>query len=406
MTIAAGVAKSLRYKVEATWGTAPGPTGAQLLRRVTSDLNLAKETYQSAEIRSDYQLSDFRHGVRSVGGAINGELSPGTWEDFIAAALRRAYVAVAAITGASITVAGAGPTYTITRAAGSWLTDGVKVGQVGRLTAGGFNAANLNKNLFVLEITATVLTVMPLNGVALVAEGPIASATWTIPGKTTYAPSTGHTDLSYAIEHYYSDLDESELFLGCKINQMDLALPPTGISTIAFQFMGRDVTAASGASAPYYTSPTAETSTGVLAAVNGLLIAQGAAIASVTGLSLALKGNMAAEPVVGSNVYPDIAEGRITVDGQITALFETVAMRDYFLNETEVALAVALSTGSTAGAEFMSFTLPRIKFGGATKDDGEKNLVQTMPFTALYNATGGAGVKHEQTTMAAQDSQA
>ena len=326
--------------------------------------------------------------------------------DFIAAAVRRAYVAVTSITGASITVAGAGPTYTLTRAAGSFLTDGIKVGQVGRLTAGGFNAANINKNLFVLDVTATVLTVMPLNGVALVAEGPIGSATYAIPGKTTFAPSTGHTDLSYAIEHYYSDLDESELFLGCKINQMDVALPPTGIATMAFQFMGKDMTPFSGGSAPYYTSPTAETSTGVLAAVNGLLIAQGVAIASVTGLNFSLKGNMAAEPVVGSNTYPDIAEGRITVDGQLTALFESITMRDYFLNETEVALAVALATGSSATADFMTFTLPRIKFGGATKDDGEKNLVQTMPFTALYNSTGGAGVKHEQSTIAAQDSQA
>jgi hypothetical protein len=96
--------------------------------------------------------------------------------------VRRAFAAVAAITGLSITIAGSGPTYTVTRAAGSWLTDGVKVGQVGRLTAGSFNAANLNKNL-VICVTATVLTVMPVNGVALVAEGPIAAATWTPPAR-------------------------------------------------------------------------------------------------------------------------------------------------------------------------------------------------------------------------------
>jgi hypothetical protein len=37
----------------------------------------------------------------------------------------------------------------VARSAGSWLTDGIKIGQVGRLTAGGFNAANSNKNLLV-----------------------------------------------------------------------------------------------------------------------------------------------------------------------------------------------------------------------------------------------------------------
>lgn len=404
--IATGVAKQLIYKLESAWGTAPGATGAQRLRRVTSTLDLKKETYQSSEIRSDYQVADFRHGVRSVDGAINGELSPGTFKDFIAAALRRDFAAVTAISALSITISGSGPTYTVARGAGSWLTDGVKVGQVGRLTAGAFNAANLNKNLFVLAVTALNLTVMPLNGVALVAEGPIASSTWTIPGKTTFVPTSGHTDKSFAVEHYYSDLDESELFLGLKLNQMDIALPPTGIATLAMQFLGKDVTTNSGANAPYFTSPTSETSTGVLAAVNGILIAQGAQVANITGLNFSVKGNMVGEPVVGSNTFPDIAEGRVMVDGQLTALFESVTQRDWFLNETEVALAVALATGSGAAAEFMTFTLPRIKFGGASKDDGEKNLVQTMPFTALYNSTGGAGVNHEQSTLACQDSQA
>src|SRR5574340_1406595 len=84
-----GIAKRVQYKVESVYGTVPAATGpvGQSLRRVTSDLNLTKETYQSNEIRTDYQVSDFRHGVRSVAGTINGELSPGTYEDFFAAAL-------------------------------------------------------------------------------------------------------------------------------------------------------------------------------------------------------------------------------------------------------------------------------------------------------------------------------
>ncbi len=403
MTIATGVNKQLRYKAESAWGTAPGATGAQLLRRVTSTMNLKKQTFESNELLSHRQRSDFRHGPRSVEGTINGELSAGTWEDFIAAAVRRAYTAVSAITGMSITVAGSGPTYTITRAAGDWLTGGIKFGQIGRLTAGSFNAANLNKNLVVLSVTALVLTVMPLNGVALVAEGPIASATWTPTGKVTYAPTTGHTDVSFAIEEYHSDLTLSELFLGCKINQLDIALPAVGMATIATQLMGKDLTTAG---AEYFTTPTAETSTGIFAATNGLLVAQSGAVASVTGLNFSLKGNMTAESTVGSNVYPDIAEGRILVDGQLTALFESATMRDYFLNETEVSLIAALSASSSATADFMTITVPRIKFGAADKDDGDKSIIRTIPFTALYYAAGGAALSQEQTTIYFQDSQA
>ena len=73
--------------------------------------------------------------VGLLAGTLNGELSPGTYADFMAAALRRDFAAVSALTGLSITIAGSGPTYTVTRASGSWLTDGFKRGRVVRLTA-------------------------------------------------------------------------------------------------------------------------------------------------------------------------------------------------------------------------------------------------------------------------------
>lgn len=402
MTIAAGVAKQLRYKVEATFGTAPGASGAQLLRRVESTLDLSKDTYQSNEIRSDYQIADMRHGVRRVGGNIKGELSPGTYKDFIAAALRKAWAAVTAITGASLTIAGAGP-YTITRASGSWLTDGIKIGDVVRITAGSFNAANLNKNILVTNAVALVLTGIVLNASAMVAEGPIGSATLSVTGKKTYVPTTGHTDLSYSVEHWYADISQSELFRGCKVNTIGINLPPTGMSEIDLGFMGQDITTGT---AQYYTSPTAATATGVVAAVNGVLLVGGTQIATCTGLSMAIAGGYSGDPVVGANTLPAIIPGRVAVSGQFTAYFENATLRDNFINEDEITLAVALTTANSAAADFITFVLPRIKVGGAAKSDGEKGLVATFPFTALYNSAGGAGIASEQTTLVVQDSQA
>jgi hypothetical protein len=405
MTFATGVAKQLKYKVESVWGTIPAAGSAQLLRRVTSTLGIKKQTYESNEINPTYQRNDFRHGMRSAEGTITDELSPGTYKDWMAAAVRRAFTTVTAITGASITIAGSGPTWTITRAAGSFLSDGIKQGYIVRLTAGAFNAANLNKNLIVNAVTsATVLTVSLFPGVAaLVAEGPIVTATVTVPGKVTFVPSSGHTDLSYSIEHWHLDLSLSEVFSGCKMGKMNLNLPPTGMATVAFDIIGRDTT---NAGAEYFTSPTAATTTGVTAAVNGALVAQSGLASNVTSLSIALDGNMTTEPIVGSNVYGDITEGRILLSGQMTAVFQDAVMRDYFLNETEVSLFVALSASSAVGSDFLSFALPRIKFGAADRDDGDKALIITLPFTALYNFAGGAGVQTEQTTFQIQDSQA
>ena len=66
----------------------PGATDGQILRRTSSTLSLTKETYQSAEVRTDRQIGDYRHGVKRVTGSINGELSPGTYWDFVEAVLR------------------------------------------------------------------------------------------------------------------------------------------------------------------------------------------------------------------------------------------------------------------------------------------------------------------------------
>lgn len=403
MTIAAGVNKKVSYKAESAWGSAAGASGGQVLRRVSSTLDLQKAAYRSAEIKRHLQQQDMRHGVRSVAGSINGELSPGTYKDFIAAAVRRAYAAVSAITSLSITITGSSAPWTVARASGSWLTDGIKVGMVGRLTAGSFAAGNLNNNLLVTGVTASNLTVITLNGSSLTAEGPISSATFTPTGKVTYAPASGHTDASFSIEHFYSDISQSELFTGCKVSQCDIALPPTGMSTIALEFMGKDVTTASS---EYFSSPTAETTTGLLASVNGALYLGGSAVALLTGLNFSINGNLSAEPVVGSNVYPDIAEGKILVTGQMTVLLQDAIARDYFINETEVSLIAALTASSANAADFMTFTFPRIKIGGGAKDDGEKKIVMTMPFEGLYNSAGGSGVATEATTLMIQDSQA
>lgn len=403
MAFATGVAKQLLYKAESTWGTLAGASGAQRLRRVTSTLSLKKQTYESNEIVDHYQVADFRHGVRSVEGSISGELSPGTWEDFLSAAVRKSFAAVSAITGLSLTFATSGTNYTIVRGSGSFLADGVKAGDVVRITAGSVNAANLNKNAIVLSAVALTLTVYVMNGLAMTAEGPIASCTLTVVGKKAYTPTTSHTDPSFTIEHYHSDITKSLQFSGCKINSVAISLPPTGISTIEFGIMGKDVITDTSA---YFTSPTAATTTGVVAAVNGVVTLNGAKVATITGLTINIAGGMSAVPVVGSNSYSDIAEGRVRVTGQLTALFEDLTYFDLFDDETEFAIAAAFTTASTAAADFVSFSMPRVKLGSADIDDGEKNLSQTLSFTALYNSAGGAGTSSEQSTLVIQDSQA
>ncbi len=403
MVAAAGLFKQLAYKAESIYGTAPVASGAQALRRVQSTLDLNKDTYQSNEIRTDLQVADFRHGVRKVAGKLSGELSGKTWAEIIGIALKRDFAAITASTGVSLTIAGAGPTYTVTRATGSFLTDGYKIGDVLRLSAGALNAANLAKNLFIVGLTATVATVITLNGSTLVAEGPVTGCTVTATGKKTFIPTTGHTDKSFSVEHWYADLGQSEVFTGCKASQIALSLPPTGMATIDVDVMGQNMTTAA---AQYFTSPTAMTSTGVMAAVNGVCRINGATVANLTGLTLNIAPGYTGDPVVGSNTVPNLFPGKVVVTGQATAYFDSIALRDAFLNETEIDLYACFTADNSAAADFISIGLPRIKLGGAAKSDGEGGLIQTFPIQALLNSAGGAGVATEKTTLQIQDAQA
>lgn len=396
MALATGVSKELRYKKESTWGTPAGATGAQLLRRVSSDLSLTKESYQSNEIRTDYQISDFRHGVRSVAGSITGELSPKTYADFFAAALRKDFAA-GGTTGAVAVLAVTDTGTKFTRSSGSFVTDGFKVGDV--VSATGFTDANNNNHYcLVTAVAALTLDIAPLDGVPLTDEAEGDTVTIAVVGKKTYTPETGHTDDSFSIEHWHEDVNQSELFTGCKVNTIEIGLPPTGMSTVTIGMMGKDVVTDSS---EYFTTPTANTTTGILASVNGIAYALGTKQTVLTGLSINIAGGMSMQPVVGSNTPPDIFEGRVVVTGEMTAFFENGDLRDAFLDEDEVSLVFVFTTSNAKNPDFVAFTMPRVKFGSANKNDGETGIVQTLSYQALLN-TAGSGA--DKTTLIIQDS--
>jgi hypothetical protein len=401
MPIAKGASKSVAYKKETSFGTLAGSSGAKLLRRVTASFNLSKEQYESGEIRVDRQTSDARHGVRSAAGSINGELSPASYADFMQSLVARDFTVKTATTGLSITIATSGSLYTVTRATGSWITDAYQVGMVVRLTGAGFNVGNVNKNLLIVSVgSATVMTVLVLNGSTLTAEGPIASATVTMVGKNTFVPASGHTDDSYTVEEFYSDVPQSEVYTGLKVTSMNVSLPASGLTTVDFSLVGKDLTQ-SGAT-QYFTSPTAQNTNGIFAAVNGAMIVNGAPVALITSADFSVNRATENATAVGSNSVAEIFTGRITATGNLSVYFQDGVFRDYFNNETEVSLVMGLTTNNTATADFVTFTLPRVKLGSFEKTDGELGITASSSFTALLNSNTASGLP--ATTVAIQDS--
>lgn len=385
MPISKGTAKQVGYKKETTFGVLAGPTSAKLLRRVTANFNLTKETYESAEIRTDRQVADMRHGVRSADGTLNGELSSASYADFMGSVVGKDFATITLGAAAQTTVTSSGGIYTLVRSTGSWLSDGLKIGMVVR--ASGLTAAADNaKNLLVSSIvSATTATVVPLNGSTMTAQPTASSVTLTAPGKQTFVPATGHTDDSYTVEEFYADIAQSEVYTGMKVNSLAVQLPATGLTTIDVAFSGKDLTQTG--TTQYFTSPTAQGTTGIFAAVNGVMLVQGNPVALITSADFTIERATENATVVGSNSIADIFTGRIRVTGNLSVYFQDTTFRDYFNAETPVSLVLSVTADNSANANFVAFTLPRVKLGSFTKDDTELGVTASTSFQALLNNT-------------------
>ena len=390
MAKAQGVNKKVSFKKETTWGELAGASGGKQVRRVTADFNLQKETYESNEISFHKQNSTSRHGVRSADGSLNAELSPSSYAEFIASVVGRDFATATGSTGVSLTIAASGTNFTLTRAAGSYITDGILVGSVVRLTGAGLNAANVGNNLLVLTVTATILTVQVLSSTSLVAEGPVASVSVTPVGKITFIPGSSHTDDSYTIEEWYSDIAQSAVYTGMKVGSFNVSVPASGVVTSDFSFMGKNLS--SKGTTEYFTNPTAVGTTAVFTAVQGSLVVNGGVGACITDMSFNVERAMEAAQCVGSNFASEIFMGKFNVTGNLSAYFSDATLRNAFDDESKVTIILALTTSNAKNADVMTIVIPNARLNSATNSDTELGITQSIDFRALLQDTNTSGL--------------
>ncbi len=397
MSDSQGINKSIAIKKETTWGVKAGATGASLLRRVTGAFQLEKDTYQSNEINTAQQVSDFRHGTRRATGSLSGEISGSSYELLIAAALRKDFAA-GATTGAVITIAADEDTGVskFIRSSGSFLTDGFKNGDV--VNVSGFTTADNNGLFVVVDVTALEMTVEHFDeGGVLVDEAEGDSVTISVKGKKTLIPTSGHTDDSFTVEEWHSDSSISRTFLGMQVDTMNLNIGANAMATIDFGFLGKDAETPTGAQ--YFTTPAAQGSDAIYSGPDGLLLINGVANRKVTSLSLSLANGIQQEAVIGSNSIGAKARSKATVSISGSAILDSDDILGYFDAEDEISVTYALR--SADGADAFSVTMPRVKIGSSTTDDGEKVIILSFDGTALLYGDGATDI--DATTLSIQD---
>lgn len=404
---AQGLYKLTTFGKQVALGTPKVGAGGQVLRRKTSVFTASRDTTTNDEIVQHRQSTGITYGQKKASGKIDGNLSSGTYATLVAGALMADFAAVTPYnSGTDTSVAVTTGNYgTFTDASAGFLTAGLKVGMVGRWT--GFSSANNARNFWITALTASVMTGLMLDGSPVIADagGVSDDATFTPVGKFSKTPLTGHTNDFFTFEEWYSDKSRSELFPDCKVNQVMIGLPAQGPATISLDILGVGTRTLAGAQS--FTSPTAETTTGVVQALHGAIFVNGASVEHVTTLSLTIdRGLTPVGASIGSAVSPDMNVGKIKVTGSFTAMFDSVTLSSLYDAETAVSMNVVSTVDNTATSDFVAFTLGKIKLTGDAPDDGEKVVLRTYPFTAEINGAGGTALAYDKTIVTVQDSQA
>ena len=410
MTIQRGITRTIAYKKETIYGTAPAASSAQAMRRVNFVMNKTRPAYASNELRTSMQRSDVRLGDVQLAAQLQAELSPKTFGDLFASLLRGSWTA-GATTGAQTNITAQVADPQVTRGAGSYITDGFKVGDVIRMTGWATTGAPNNAfNYRIVAMTATTLTLRNLTGknaVTFAAKVAGDSVTTTVVNKKLLTPQSAQTAESYAWEIWNPDIPTSELGLGLRLAGAQLQMNATGLVTVTFSLVGQDVTTSA---TQYFTSPTAQTTNIALSSAVGAarLIYSDASFANdkatITGFNITISGDAQPENTAFSLITPDVFSGVLSAQGQMSVLFEDTYARDAFFKEVEAGLYISLVSDMTATSDFIGIYLPRIKLTDASKDDTARAITETIPFVVLENMNGGTGTTSDRATVILQDS--
>lgn len=408
MAIAQSKNTEVRYGKQSGLGAPVAGGGAsKVIRRASTSIQHTRSTFRSAEKRSSGQVANEGHGQNLVSGDVSAELYAGSWTDFWAAVMQRDFDAVSAINAS----AGDGFTITsnvLTRAAGggqSFVTNGVRVGQVIRLS-GIAASADAGRNCLVSAMTATTLTLAPLDGVALSnIVAPDEDATITVAGKKTYIPTDGHTDDYFTVEDFKRDADLSTVFSDVKVGRVQISSQPNQPVQLTWGFVGTgDTDDYTGVAAPYFTSPTAADSNVMYSTARAYLRLNGTVIAVATGFNLTVDLGLQAPEVIASQIAPEVFRGTSAeITGEMTLYLKDHSIRNLFLNETEVELSLVFESPGAAPRSFFNVFLPRVKVNSATPDDSDTGRVQTVNIRALERP---AATGYDATSIMVQDSAA
>lgn len=388
----------LAYKVQSGLASAASGGSSQILRLAGGNSgDLKKAAIENPTVRQDGMSLRGRHGSRKTGGTdLSAVLALGEPDTIIEALMRDTWTSVLVITEAT----SGGPseitttTSTIVGNTGSWITAGLRVGDVIRLTNHA-TSANNNKNLLVTGLTATVITVagtpLTLNAVADTAF------TITRPKKVTQYTAGSLVRRYFTLEDRKVTIDESKVFqdavfTGCKFSwnsgNEHVMFGPRWTGTGHLERL-------TGGSSPYFTSPSELTSLG-LAVVDGSLLINGVATLDLTSLEIDVSIDANVPDMALTPYGPDVFTGSTMIGMNFGVLQQDLAYLAGLDAETSYSIHIVAVENESEPKDFFSIYIPNVTLGDVADVAFSKaagaaiSKITVPPALVGKDSTGGA----------------
>lgn len=304
-------------------------------------------------------------------GDIQGEFAASVFDMLLEGAAMNAWPgSPVAISDTGISFVAA--TKKISRATGSWLTDGIVPNQVFKV-----EGSADNDGFYVAKaVTALDITV----GDTLVDEA--AGASVTVKGTPL---SDGETQVSFSAEQRSLDEELYLGFLGLLVNTMSLDVKPNAILGVTFDFIGKSGTPSDTSLA---TSVTNAADVEAFDAVDNLkaVFEGGAKVMGVTDLTAQIANNLVEGPAVGQRGNYMIGLGGVDVSGGFAKYFEDIALYQKAIDYVTSSLAWVYEDATGAG---FAISLPAVKYkvnGSLSGGDPDSLVIADMTYEAFEEA--------------------
>lgn len=392
-------ASIVAYKAQTGLGVpASGAAGSVLRVAGGTGGQLTKAATESNEVRSDGMRARGRHGIQKTAASWNAEASIGSWEQIAEAIMRDTWtptpLVITETTGAPPLASITTTANTIVCAAGSWISAGLRVGDVVILT-GHTTLGNNSRNLRITGLTATTITVAELLTLNAVAD---TAFTITRAGKKLTQSGT-LIKRYFTVDEYEVDIDLSQVMQDFVWGSMRIGMAPNGLLTFDPGGIGTGyMTANTTATSPLLTAPVA--STGIpLSVVDATVRINGIDQIALTSLDITLDISPMSPDVFGSGQIkygPDVFTGQMGIGINFSALRQDLQLLQDFAAETQYAIHVLAVENEAEPKDIMSIFIGNLTLGGVTKsayskDGGPRTQTVSVPMALVgRDVTGPA----------------